>query len=67
MFKNLLKPGQIGKMTVKNRMKYASTTTCICDDTTGEVNDAEIAYLAERARGGAGIVTTGGGVPPYRG
>lgn len=63
MFENLLKPGQIGKMTVKNRMKYASTTTCICDDTTGEVTDAEIAYLAERAQGSAGIVTTGGGYP----
>ena len=62
MLENLRKPGKIGKMTTKNRMKYASTSTSLCGE-NGEVTEKEIAYLRERARGGAGMVTSGGGYP----
>lgn len=62
-FENLLKPGKIGKLTVKNRMKYASTVTNFCDTKTGEVTPKELEYLRERAKGGFGIVTAGGAWP----
>lgn len=61
MFENLLKPGKIGNFTVKNRMKYAATVNNFCDEKTGLVTDREVAYLADRAKGGAGIVVSAGG------
>ncbi|MFC2002619.1 FAD-dependent oxidoreductase [Chloroflexota bacterium] len=62
MFDHLLKPGQIGKMPLKNKMKFAATTTNFCHQ-SGAVTDREIAFLAERARGGGAIVCSGGGYP----
>lgn len=62
MFEHLLQPGQIRKMKLKNRMKFAATTTNFCDE-SGAVTDREIAFLAERAKGGAALVSTGGGYP----
>jgi 2,4-dienoyl-CoA reductase-like NADH-dependent reductase (Old Yellow Enzyme family)/thioredoxin reductase len=62
MFENLLKPGQLGKMTVKNRMKFSSTTTNFANH-DGTVNQKEIDFIAERAKGGAGMVTVGGAYP----
>lgn len=61
MFENLLKPGKVGSLDVKNRMKYAATVNNFCDYKTCEVTEREIAYLRERARGGYGIVTSSGG------
>lgn len=61
MFENLLKPGKIGTYEVKNRMKYAATVNNFPDKKTGAVTDKEIAYLEERAKGNAGIVTSQGG------
>lgn len=58
-FKEALKPGYLGKLRVKNRIKLASTTTLFGSE-GGGVTSKEIAFLAERARGGAGIVTTQG-------
>jgi len=63
MFENLLKEGKIGNLKVKNRMKYAATVNNFCDQKTGEVTDREVAYLAERAKGGFGIVVSQGGYP----
>ncbi len=63
MFEHLLQPGQIGKLTVTNRMKCAATVNNFCDQKTGEVTEREVAYLVERARGGAGIITSQGGYP----
>ena len=60
ILENLVKPGKIGKLTVKNRMKYAATVNNFCDYKTCEVTEREIAYLRERARGGYGIVTSSG-------
>jgi len=62
MFEHLLQPGQIGKMEVKNRMKFASTTTNFANH-DGTVNEKEINFIAERAKGGAGMVTVGGVYP----
>lgn len=59
-YANLLKPGKINTMTVKNRMKYAATVDNFCNP-DGSLNEREIAYLEERARGGFGIVTSQGG------
>ena len=63
MFENLVKPGKIGNLTVKNRMKYAATVNNFCDFKTGEVTEKEIGYLRERARGGYGIVVSAGAYP----
>lgn len=62
MFEHLLKPGHVGKMTVKNRMKFSSTTTNFANH-DGTVNQKEIDFIAERAKGGAGMVTVGGAYP----
>lgn len=58
-YKHIFEPGQINKLKVKNRIKMASTTTLYCSE-EGLVTDREVAFLAARARGGAGIVTTAG-------
>ncbi len=63
MFENLVKPGKIGNLTVKNRMKYAATVDNFCDYKTGEVTEQEIGYLGERARGGFGMVVSTGAYP----
>jgi len=62
MFEHLLQPGQVKKMTVKNRMKLSSTTTNFANH-DGTVNQKEIDFIAERAKGGAGMVTVGGAYP----
>lgn len=62
MFEHLLQPGQIGKLKVKNRMKFASTTTNFANH-DGTVSDREVNFIAERAKGGAGLVTVGGAYP----
>ncbi|MDP2744065.1 MAG: FAD-dependent oxidoreductase [Dehalococcoidia bacterium] len=62
-FENIAKPGKVGKLTIKNRTKYASTVTNFCDPKEGLVTEREIGYLVERARGGFGMVTTGGAYP----
>ncbi len=61
MFEKLLQPGKVGNFTVKNRMKYAATVNNFCDTKTGLVTDREVAYLADRAKGGFGIVVSAGG------
>ncbi|MFH0803028.1 MAG: FAD-dependent oxidoreductase, partial [bacterium] len=63
MFENLLKPGKIGSLTIKNRMKYAATVDNFCDYKTCDMTDREVEFLRERARGGFGIVTSQGGHP----
>lgn len=63
MFENLVKPGKIGKLTVKNRMKYAATVDNFCDFKTGELTKTEIAYLREKALGGFGLIVSTGAYP----
>lgn len=48
-------------MQVKNRIKFAATGSGLCSQ--GKVSEAELAWLAERAIGGAGLITASGTAP----
>jgi 2,4-dienoyl-CoA reductase (NADPH2) len=65
-YPHVFQPGRIGKVEVKNRIKYASTETNF-NYGDGFVSDKEIAYMEAQARGGAGIVTTQGAYTDPRG
>ncbi|UCG65269.1 MAG: FAD-dependent oxidoreductase [Deltaproteobacteria bacterium] len=54
----LLEEGYIGNLCLRNRVKFASTTTCFCTK-EGRVTEQEKRWLEERAKGGVGLVTTG--------
>lgn len=54
----LLQEGNIGSLHLRNRIKFASTTTCYATE-DGRVTEQEKKWLEERAKGGAGLVTTG--------
>lgn len=53
---SLLKPGQIGNLTVKNRI-VMSPMGSFFNPLDGTVNDRTINYYAARAKGGTGLVT----------
>ncbi len=55
LFSNLFQPGRIGSLTVKNRIIMAAMGTRYSTDTLG-VSDRQIAYYAERAKGGVGMI-----------
>lgn len=57
MFDNLFKPITINKTVVKNRISYPALGLLYSYD--GKLNDKYYNFFAERARGGAGIVTVG--------
>ena len=65
-YPHIFQPGWIGKMEVKNRIKYASTETNF-NYGDGFVSDKEIAYMEAQARGGPGLVTTQGAYTDPRG
>jgi 2,4-dienoyl-CoA reductase (NADPH2) len=65
-YPHIFQPGSIGKLTVKNRIKYAATETNFPYG-DGYVSDREVAYMEAQARGGAGIVTTQGAYPDKKG
>ena len=65
-YPHIFQPGKIGKMEVKNRIKYASTETNF-NYGDGFAADKEVAYMEAQARGGAGIVTTQGAYTDPRG
>ena len=54
-FEKLFQPGQIGRMTLKNRLIMAPMGTRYATD-TGGISEQQIAYYAERAKGGVGLV-----------
>jgi 2,4-dienoyl-CoA reductase (NADPH2) len=56
----------MGKLEVKNRIKYASTETNF-NFGDGFVSAKEVAYMEAQARGGAGMVTTQGAYTDPRG
>jgi len=58
-YPHIFSPIKIGKVEVKNRIKYASTETNF-NYRDGYVADKEVGYMEAQARGGAGIVTTQG-------
>jgi 2,4-dienoyl-CoA reductase (NADPH2) len=61
-YMHIFSPGNIGRLHVKNRVKYAATETNF-PYRDGFVSDREVAYMEAQARGGAGIVTTQGAYP----
>ena len=65
-YPHIFSPGNIGKMEVKNRIKYASTETNF-NYGDGFVSDKEVAYMEAQARGGSGMVTTQGAYTDPRG
>jgi 2,4-dienoyl-CoA reductase (NADPH2) len=65
-YQHIFQPGKIGKMEVKNRIKYASTETNF-NFGDGFVADKELAYMEAQARGGAGMITTQGAYTDPRG
>ncbi|OHD63240.1 MAG: hypothetical protein A2176_11690 [Spirochaetes bacterium RBG_13_51_14] len=57
MFESLFSPITINKTVVKNRIAYPALGLLFSYD--GKLNDRYLNYFAERAQGGAGIVTVG--------
>ncbi|MFH1049335.1 MAG: FAD-dependent oxidoreductase [bacterium] len=58
-YPHIFSPGRIGKMELKNRIKYGSTETNF-NGRDGFVTDTEVAYMRAQAQGGAGLITTQG-------
>ncbi|WP_318504058.1 FAD-dependent oxidoreductase [Bacillus sp. T3] len=54
-FKNMFKEGQIGSLTLKNRIVMPPMGTNLAGS-EGEVTDELIAYYEERAKGGTGLI-----------
>jgi 2,4-dienoyl-CoA reductase (NADPH2) len=65
-YPHIFSPGNIGSLTIKNRIKYAATETNF-NYGDGYVTDKEVEYMAAQAKGGAGIVTTQGAYPDAKG
>jgi 2,4-dienoyl-CoA reductase (NADPH2) len=65
-YPHLFQRGFIGKLEIKNRIKYAATETNFPYG-DGYVSDREVAYMEAQARGGAGIITTQGAYPDNKG
>ena len=58
-FTKLFEPGKIGKIELKNRIIFAPCGTHY-NSHDGLVSDLQLAYYAERAKGGTGLVVTEG-------
>lgn len=58
-FKALFTPLHIGKVRVKNRICYAPVGTGLSDNGTSAFDEADAAFYIARAKGGAGLITTG--------
>ena len=57
-FPHLLAPGQIGSMTLRNRIAVTSMGVSLAEE-DGSVGERLIAYHEEQARGGAGLIISG--------
>ena len=58
-YPHIFQTGQLGKLEVKNRIKYAATETNF-NHRDGFVSDREVNYMEDIAKGGPGIVTAQG-------
>ncbi|MCL2531127.1 MAG: FAD-dependent oxidoreductase [Oscillospiraceae bacterium] len=58
-YDNLFSSVQINKLTLKNRLVMAPIGNIQMCEETGRPNEKMIAYFAERAKGGVGLITTG--------
>jgi 2,4-dienoyl-CoA reductase-like NADH-dependent reductase (Old Yellow Enzyme family) len=56
-FPHLFQPGEIAALAIKNRIVQPPMGTGMIEG--GRVTEREVAFLEERARGGAGLVITG--------
>jgi 2,4-dienoyl-CoA reductase (NADPH2) len=65
-YPHVFSPVRIGKLEMRNRIKYASTETNF-NYGDGFVSDKEVAYMEAQARGGAAMVTTQGAFTDPRG
>ena len=54
-FKTLFSPETIGRMTLRNRIVMAPMVTQFATD-TGAASSVHVAYLAERSKGGVGLI-----------
>ena len=59
-FKKLFEPINIGKIQIKNRIAMAPMATLGLASPEGAITQRGIDYYAERARGGVGLLITGG-------
>ena len=64
-FETLLSPIKVGNVTLKNRVMMGSMHTGLEEHPDGSPRLA--AFYAERARGGAGLIITGGFAPNTEG
>ena len=58
----LFEPGRIGTMELKNRVVMAAIGPLGLNELDGSVGSRIIDYYGARARGGVGLITTGGGI-----
>ena len=58
-YTEMFSPIQINKLTVKNRLVMAPIGNISMCEETGRPNEKMIAYFAERAKGGVGLIATG--------
>lgn len=65
LYKNLISPLQVGTQTIRNRMVMGSMHTGL-EDKFLSLNDLA-AFYEERAKGGVGLIITGGFAPNWRG
>ncbi len=58
-FEHLFSPVAINAVTIKNRIVMGPMGNLSSADETGRPSDRMVAWFAERARGGAGLITSG--------
>lgn len=58
-YDNIFSPLTINRLTLKNRLVMAPMGNISMCDETGRPKEKMIAYFAERAKGGVGLITTG--------
>jgi len=56
---NILEPGYIGKLHIKNRVIMSPMNVGGLNNSDGSLSDRGITYFLERAKGGVGLITTG--------
>ena len=61
----LFRPADLGKLSLKNRIVMGSMHTGLEEEKNGY--DRMAAYFAERAKGGVGLIVTGGIAPNRQG
>lgn len=57
MYELLSSPGQIGPLTIKNRIAMTAASACLSEP-DGTMTEAMLAYYERRAKGGVGLIIT---------